>query len=507
MARTENSPDDGTGTLTFAADILERAVLGALLTDPAVYDQTKLWLYPEHFLIDRWRWAYQALADLRDAGRPADYVTLPDELERRGQLWQGGSADIMELGIDTGSSWHGEDYARRLVERSAAQKTANLLRRGFEDLHRNGDGAPEVIRRIADGLEDIQDTHITANGYHGPAWVFAGERKRIWSTAELLATEFPEPKWAVPGIVPTGLSYLAGRPKVGKSWLALQLAIAAGSGGRVFDEAIPKGKVLYLALEDSERRIKDRAQKQGIAATADITWVTEWPTVSDGGGDKLLAALETGGYTFVVVDTLSRFLGREDQQNLAAMTLALGGLQREAMALEAAVLMIDHHRKPGGLGADVIDDLLGSTGKAAVADALLGLYKQQGRAGVTLAITGRDLEERSLALQFDKTTWCWQCLGDADDVRRDTVKNDILVAIERLHELGELPTPTAIADLTGKKKQNVYAELVDLVTKGLIVKGEKRGRLQPYYLAGQAPETPEPEPEPEPEVFQDSIWA
>ena len=349
-----------------------------------------------------------------------------------------------------------------------------------------------------------QRSTATANGHHAPAWLLP-DRKRIWTTPELLSTDFPEPKWAVPGIVPVGLTYLAGRPKLGKSWLALQMAIAVGSGGRVFDEPIARGKVLYLALEDSERRIKERAQKQGIVATADITWATEWASLTDGGADTLLAALQAGAYSFVVIDTLSRFAGREDQQNLAAMTMALGSLQRMAMNLEVAVSMVDHHSKPGGLGADVIDDVMGSTGKAAVADAILGLYKQQGRAGAQLAITGRDLEERTLGLQFDPVTWCWQCLGDAGDVLRDTVKSDILVAIERLQELGELPTPTAIADLLGKKKQNVYSELVDLVNKGHVVKGAKQGKLQPYCLAGQMPQELEPEEEEDP--TQESLWA
>jgi hypothetical protein len=486
------------GDLTFAAGDLERAVLGALLMDPDAYDKVKLWLYPEHFLIDRWRWTFEAIADLRDDGRPADFVTVPDELDRRQRLWKDGTAAIMELSVDNGDSWNVEDYARRLVERSAQQKAANLLRRGFEDLHRNGHDAPGVIERVAAGIEDIKDTHVTANGYHGPTWVLPAERKRIWTTPELLSTDFPEPKWAIPGIVPVGLTYLAGRPKLGKSWLALQMAIAVGSGGRVFDEPIAKGKVLYLALEDSERRIKERTLKQGIIPTAEITWATEWPALTDGGADKLLDALQTGGYSFVVVDTLSRVLGDEDQGNQASMTVILGNLQRMAQTLEVAVLMVDHHRKPGSFEANQTNDLLGATAKAAVADAILGLYKQQGKAGAQLAITGRDMEERTLALQFDPVTWCWQCLGDAGAVARDTVMSDILVAIERLQELGELPTPTAIADLLGKKKQNVYAELVDLVNKGLVVKGVKQGKLQPYCLAGQAVGESEPEDEEEP---------
>ena len=49
-------------------------------------------------------------------------------------------------------------------------------------------------------------------------------RKTSWTLSEILDTEFPEPKWIVPSIVQEGLVMLAGRPKAGKSWMALQLA-------------------------------------------------------------------------------------------------------------------------------------------------------------------------------------------------------------------------------------------------------------------------------------------
>ena len=153
------------GSLTFAADDIERAVLSALLNDPEAYDKIKGWLYPEHFQLVRWRWVFEAISDLRDDGRPADFVTVPDELERRGRLQQvGDAATVMELAIDNGDWWNVEDYARRLVERSVKQKGADLLRQGFADLHRNGDGAV-VLERIAAGIEDLKATHITASDF------------------------------------------------------------------------------------------------------------------------------------------------------------------------------------------------------------------------------------------------------------------------------------------------------------------------------------------------------
>ena len=84
--------------------------------------------------------------------------------------------------------------------------------------------------------------------------------KTIWTLAELYATHFPPPAFVVDNLLPHGLTILAGRPKLGKSWLALQIAGAVGSGGEVLGRPVTRGKVLYLALEDTARRLRDRAK-------------------------------------------------------------------------------------------------------------------------------------------------------------------------------------------------------------------------------------------------------
>ena len=50
------------------------------------------------------------------------------------------------------------------------------------------------------------------------------------SAVELMDLELPEAKWAVSGVLPEGVTILAGKPKIGKSWLGLGLGIAGGSG-------------------------------------------------------------------------------------------------------------------------------------------------------------------------------------------------------------------------------------------------------------------------------------
>ena len=72
-------------------------------------------------------------------------------------------------------------------------------------------------------------------------------------------------KWAISNLVPEGASILAGRPKIGKSWLTLNLALAVASGGVALGKIpVEAGQVLYLALEDGQRRLQKRLKSVSI---------------------------------------------------------------------------------------------------------------------------------------------------------------------------------------------------------------------------------------------------
>jgi hypothetical protein len=302
-----------------------------------------------------------------------------------------------------------------------------------------------------------------------------------WTATELLSTEFPEPRWAVPDLIPVGLTVLGGRPKVGKSWLALQIAHAVGTpdGGMVLGVKVEPGKVLYLALEDSPRRLKKRMEAQHVT-TADIVFHTGWPYFSEGGLSDLQTEVTTGDYKLVVIDTFAKALGRGDQNDVSEMTVIIGTLQRMAQISNIAVLLIDHHRKVNGFETSPIDDILGSTAKAAIADGALGLYREQGKHGATLKVTGRDVEEKELALTWDVDYCCWQSLGDASEVRKDTLQADIITTIQALQEDGKTPTTARIAKFLKQRDSNVSAALGELLNAGKVRKGAKVGREVPY---------------------------
>src|SRR5262245_18590110 len=83
------------------------------------------------------------------------------------------------------------------------------------------------------------------------------------TAAALQDQRFPEIRWMLTDLLPEGLTLLAGRPKVGKSWLALDIALGVGDGGSVMGSIRPAstGDVLVLALEDNPRRLQKRCHK------------------------------------------------------------------------------------------------------------------------------------------------------------------------------------------------------------------------------------------------------
>jgi len=314
------------------------------------------------------------------------------------------------------------------------------------------------------------------------------------SADDILTTAWPEPRWAVPGLLPAGLTICGGRPKVGKSWLGLQLAMAVASGGEALGSKAVAGRVLVLALEDPPRRVKERMVRQGWPAGLPVEvlplgkFQERVGDLGRGGAARLASQIERGQYRLVVIDTFSRaFAG--DQNDHAAMTAALSPIQEIAQTLNTAVVIIDHLRKGGTDTADAVVDLLGSTAKAALCDAVMGLYRERGKAAARLLVTGRDVEERSLALTMDWQAGLWRCEGRADAVELAGRQADIVAVVK---EMGGA-TIAAISTAIGRDRSNTYRACMDLCERGIIVKtGKGWGRVR-YGLPGGEDAIPEEE--------------
>ena len=302
-----------------------------------------------------------------------------------------------------------------------------------------------------------------------------------WSAADLLNTDFPSPPWVIPDRLPMGLGFLAGRPKIGKSWLALQLAIAVASGGKFFDKEVAKRPVLYFALEDGTRRMKSRLVK--LQATPSALLHFEFrvvPLNTDEGLERFWALVEDHGAALVVIDTLTRsFDGSIDWNDVSPVTASVGILQQEAQSRNVCVLAIDHHRKSTGMEHDSVSDLMGSTGKSGVADVLWGLYRDRGKQDATLDITGREVEETEFAVDFDKMTCQWTMLGDALTVRRETAQDTVISALRQAKE--QKGTAMELACHMSMDRANISRVLAELERAGR-VQSSRDGHSMVYTL-------------------------
>ena len=298
---------------------------------------------------------------------------------------------------------------------------------------------------------------------------------------EILTTVYPDPVWAIPGLLPAGLAVLAGKPKIGKSWLALQWAQAVATGGMALGRKVERGEVLYLALEDNEESLQNRMKTLSwpIGTDCEFMVMAEFAQqigdLKAEGGEKLARQIEMRGYRLVVIDTLSRAVSG-DQSDVSEMTRALAPIHVMSKTCNCCTTLVDHHNKGFGRSPDAILDLLGSIGKGAIPDTILGLYREKGKSTAELVVTGRRVAEQTLALEFDKLTACWQCLGDANELEMTERRQDIIGALD---DLGEA-TAKGISEATGQKRSNVYPRLNDLIMAGKIAKTD--GKPAKYRL-------------------------
>ena len=233
-----------------------------------------------------------------------------------------------------------------------------------------------------------------------------------WTAAELMATDFPEPRWAVPGIVAEGVTVLAGAPKVGKSWLGLGLGVATATGGKALGAIdVTAGPSLYLALEDTGRRLKDRLGKVlgPCPAPGTLTLATVCPPLPSGGDQMISSWLDRNrAARLVVIDVLARVRGpaSRDMSPYEADYRAVCRAKAIADHYGVPFVIVHHTRKASA--TDFLDEVSGTQGVAGAADTVLVLKRMRGRADAILHVTGRDVEETSHALTFAADIGAWQ---------------------------------------------------------------------------------------------------
>jgi len=274
-----------------------------------------------------------------------------------------------------------------------------------------------------------------------------GQRCISWTAADLLAEDFPDPRWAVPGLFPEGLTLLAGAPKVGKSWLCLGLALAVASGGRALGSIpVERGAALYLALEDTPRRLQRRLRHMlaGDPAPEGLTLAVESPT-GQAGMIKIAEWIERPHQArprLVIIDVLERLRGMPPpgQSAYSADYRAISEIKEVADAYGVSIIVITHVRKV--TADDFLSEISGTLGLSGAADTICALKRSRGEMDGVLHVTGRDVDEESYALAFAAELGAWQLIGLESEHGLAENRRKIL-AFLRLHD-GSKPAEIAI---------------------------------------------------------------
>ena len=180
------------------------------------------------------------------------------------------------------------------------------------------------------------------------------------------------------GLLPAGLSLLAGASKAGKSWLCLWLCLQLARGGEIWGRTTQPQTVLYLCLEDTYARIQGRL----FRLTEDpVPSRLYFQTGSCAIGDGLELQIEkflsqhpeTG---LVIIDTLQKVRTADPNNGAYASDYQdMSALKSLADRRGIGLLLVHHLRKQGA--SDPFQQISGSNGLMGAADTIWLLQRQR----------------------------------------------------------------------------------------------------------------------------------
>lgn len=238
------------------------------------------------------------------------------------------------------------------------------------------------------------------------------------TAAGLSNMTLPPIRYIIPGILPMGLGLLVAKPKVGKSWMVLDLVLSVAAGASFLGYQVNQSDTLYLALEDGKSRLRSRQRKimgEGATYPQNAYFATKAPRIDEGLIDWLGQVLdEKPNIKLVVIDTLAKVKSikpiRANENIYLSEYEFQGRIKEFADKREICVLVVHHTSK--GNKSDSFDKVNGSTALMGAADFTFVLDDvDRERREATLNITGRDIECQELAIRLDPETMRWYMLG------------------------------------------------------------------------------------------------
>ena len=275
------------------------------------------------------------------------------------------------------------------------------------------EGQPASIntnQSITDASAEINDNF----GFEEVAWQMRQYNSpgymRTFSMSDLYENVYNSRPPIVDGLLYSGTYLFVGAPKVGKSFFMAQLAYHVSMGIKLWNYEVKKGAVLYLALEDTQKRLQERLFRMYGTESADNLHFTIWAKQLGGGLDEQLQRFvnEHPDTKLIIIDTLQKV--REaggDKFSYANDYEIVGKLKQFADKNHICLLLVHHTRKQQA--EDKFDMISGTNGLLGAADGAFLLQKEKRISdAATLDISGRDQQDQRLHLRRDADRLIWQ---------------------------------------------------------------------------------------------------
>ena len=296
-------------------------------------------------------------------------------------------------------------------------------------------------------------------------------RPRIVATgidaADLLALNLPPLHWVIPDLLPEGTTVLAAAPKVGKSCLVYQIAVEASIGGDLLGRRVTPGSVLYLALEDGQRRGQDRLRNALAGRTMprgrlEVQWNAN--RIGEGLEDDIARWLdEHPDAVMVAVDTLGKVRPHSDgRRNAYEVDVQhMARLQDLFRDRPVALVIVHHARKESS--DDFLTSVSGTYGVTGSADTIIVVRRKRLEAFGSIVATGRDIADVDLSVEFVDGLWR-EAPGALSAASFDRTE------VYRVIETDGPIYPQAIADKIGKSRTNVANMVERLARDGAVTR-------------------------------------
>ena len=283
------------------------------------------------------------------------------------------------------------------------------------------------------------------------------EKLTVIDGETLADLRLPPTRFCVQTLLPQGVSILGGAPKVGKSWLVLDLCVRVARGEPLWGLPTVQGTTLYLCLEDTVRRVQERLLQVTDEPPGSAFFAVAARTLADGLADQIRQFVSEHPDTLLVaVDTFQMVRRSESEANYANDYREVQILKQLADELRIALLLVHHLRKQGD--SDPLNKLSGTTGLSGAVDAVFVLDRSRRHSdSATLVCTGRDIAYREIELRFSGEEHRWELVADSLQTPDLLLPPEMVALVEWTKEIGSFSG--ANSDLAQQFSTYIGAEI------------------------------------------------